>query len=402
MNAIFKPQLLEGQIVLENNHGTFQCPAQYVQTAKLALAKGIMVRFQAGWDAINSVSLYRGNTRSTEITEKEMSRLISLGLDQITTTNNKSKKTMAEKTQIFDFASVKNPTDLIINELTWKFLVRSVIRGKNIILLGPSGCGKTMSIMALKEALGDRSFYYFNMGSTQDPRAALIGNTHYNQENGTFFDESTFVRAIKTPNAIIMLDEMTRAHPEAGNILMTVLDSGQRYLRLDEAVNSPVVKVADGVCFIATANVGAEFTGTRNMDRALKDRFTAIIEVDPLTEAEEISLLTKKFPTVDKRDIEIVAKIAAYTRDTVKSGSGKLSTLFSTRNTVEATALLADGFSLQEVADVIILPLYDDMGGTDSERTHMRMFIQKFIDTKDTAKTKPVEDDTIDEDTLPF
>ena len=50
---------------------------------------------------------------------------------------------------------------------------------------------------------------------------------------------------------------------------MTVLDGGQRYLRLDEAEGSPIVNVADGVTFIATANIGNEYTSTRVMDRAI-------------------------------------------------------------------------------------------------------------------------------------
>ena len=49
---------------------------------------------------------------------------------------------------------------------------------------------------------------------------------------------------------------------------MTVLDGGQRYLRLDEAEGSPIVNVAEGVTFIATANIGNEYTSTRVMDRA--------------------------------------------------------------------------------------------------------------------------------------
>ena len=48
---------------------------------------------------------------------------------------------------------------------------------------------------------------------------------------------------------------------------MTVLDGGQRYLRLDEVEGSPIVDVAEGVTFIAT-NIGNEYTSTRVMDRA--------------------------------------------------------------------------------------------------------------------------------------
>ena len=129
------------------------------------------------------------------------------------------------------------------------------------------------------------------MGATQDPRSTLIGNTHF-KEGETIFDKSPFVTAIETENAIILLDELSRAHPEAWNILMTVLDEGQRYLRLDESVNAPIIKVANGVSFIATANIGTEYTSTRVLDRALMDRFE-IIEVDILSLEQESILLTK-------------------------------------------------------------------------------------------------------------
>ena len=177
------------------------------------------------------------------------------------------------------------PGSLVMNELKWKYLVRSAVRGKNIMMTGPAGCGKTMSAKALVTSL-DRPDFYFNLGATQDPRATLIGNTHFNKDSGTYFTESLFVKAIQTENAVILLDELSRAHPDAWNILMTVLDEGQRYLRLDEADGQATIKVADGVTFIATANIGNEYTATRVLDRALLDRFTQI-EMDVLNKDQE-------------------------------------------------------------------------------------------------------------------
>jgi len=134
------------------------------------------------------------------------------------------------------------PKTLVMPDLKWKYLVRSAVRGKNIMMTGPAGCGKTMAAKKLVEALG-RPEFYFNLGATQDPRGTLIGNTHFKKDKGTTFAESLFVKAIQTEGAIILLDELSRAHPEAWNILMTVLDSGQRYLRLDEQEGTPTIKV---------------------------------------------------------------------------------------------------------------------------------------------------------------
>ena len=276
------------------------------------------------------------------------------------------------------------PNGLFIEELKWKYLLRSAVRGKNILMTGPTGCGKTLAAQSLVKSL-KRPDYYFNLGATQDARASLIGNTHFNKESGTFFSESAFVKAIKTPNAIILLDELSRAHPEAANILMTVLDAGQRYLRLDEAEGSPIVKVASGVTFIATANIGGEYTATRVMDRALMDRFVQI-EMDLLDKEGELALLKFKFPEADEYSLNALAEIADTTRQLIKTDASKISTIVSTRVNVEAAGLIYDGFTLFEAANIAILPYFSNDGGLDSERVFMTQLLQKYIKSDDESK----------------
>ena len=270
------------------------------------------------------------------------------------------------------------PRGLVMKELKWKYLVRSAVRGKNIMMTGSAGCGKTMAAKALVNSL-DRPDYYFNLGATQDPRATLIGNVHFNEGEGTYFSESLFVKAIQTPNAVILLDELTRAHPDAWNILMTVLDYGQRYLRLDEQNEQKTIKVAPGVTFIATANIGNEYTATRVLDKALMDRFT-IVEMDILNEEEEFGLLQYMFPNVDTTLLGNVSKIAHMTRVNSSSDDARIGSGISTRTTVELSGLLYDGFSLEEAAEVSIYPQYSEDGGVDSERTFVRQIVQKFCD----------------------
>ena len=269
------------------------------------------------------------------------------------------------------------PESLVMSELKWKYLIRSAVRGKNIMMTGQAGCGKTMAAKALVNAL-DRPDFYFNMGATQDPRATLIGNVHFDNDQGTYMAESLFVKAIQTPNAVILLDELTRAHPDAWNILMPVLDQGQRYLRLDEKADQATVKVAEGVTFIATANIGNEYTATRMLDKALLDRFT-VIEMDILNQEEEHGLLNYMFPNVDPKTLEDVAAIAHLTRIESANENSRIESGVSTRTSVELAGLLFDGFSLEDASDITILPQYDSTGGVDSERTFVKQIIQKFI-----------------------
>jgi hypothetical protein len=269
------------------------------------------------------------------------------------------------------------PTELVMTPLKWKFLVRSAVRAKNIMMTGPAGCGKTMAAKALVKAL-DRPDFYFNLGATQDPRATLVGNTQFDKNKGTFFAESAFVKAIKTPNAVILLDELSRAHPDAWNILMTVLDGGQRYLRLDEAEGSPIVKVAEGVTFIATANIGSEYTSTRVIDRAILDRFVTI-EMDVLNDEQEFGLLKFMFPEVAEYDLKAIAEIAHHTRTQSMSDSGKVTSMVSTRASVEMAGLIYDGFDLFESAEISIFPFFSNDGGVDSERTYIKQLVQKYV-----------------------
>ena len=269
------------------------------------------------------------------------------------------------------------PTGLVMKELKWKYLIRSAVRGKNIMMTGQAGCGKTLAAKSLVNAL-DRPDFYFNLGATQDPRSTLIGNVHYNKDKGTYFSESLFVKAIQTPNAVILLDELTRAHPDAWNILMTVLDYGQRYLRLDEADGQATIKVADGVTFIATANIGNEYTATRQLDKALHDRFT-VVEMDLLNNDEEYGLLKYMFPTIDREELKNVSNITSLTRTEAMSDNPRIGSGVSTRTSVEIAGLLFDGFSLLETADITIYPQYDASGGVDSERTFVKQIVQKFI-----------------------
>ena len=296
-------------------------------------------------------------------------------------TENTSVEVPSEHAEVLNFIhssySLK-PKSLMMKELKWKYLVRSAVRGKNIMMTGPAGCGKTMAAKSVVNSL-DRPDFYFNLGATQDPRSTLIGNTHFDQGKGTYFSQSLFVEAIQTPNAVVLLDELSRAHPDAWNILMTVLDYGQRYLRLDESDGSDTIKVADCVTFVATANIGNEYTSTRVMDKALMDRFT-IVEMDVLSEEDENSLLNYMFPNVDTNVLGNVAKIATLTRTESNSDTARITSGISTRTTVELCGLLYDGFSLEEAAEVSIYPQYDSTGGVDSERTFVKQIVQKFCD----------------------
>jgi nitric oxide reductase NorQ protein len=362
-------------IVIESKNGVkFKMPKDDDSIRKIKQAISFKQNVRA---KMENGSVVFGATKAEPTSGKPFEELMELAVDYVAAPVD----VPTEQAELINFVHTEakdlKPDLLMMNPLSWKYLVRSAMRGKNIMMTGPAGCGKTMAAKSLVNAL-ERPEFYFNLGATQDPRSTLIGNTHFSKEDGTYFTESEFVKAIQTEDAVILLDELSRAHPEAWNILMTVLDQGQRYLRLDEADGSPIIKVAKGVCFIATANIGNEYTSTRVIDRAMLDRFT-IIEMEMLGGDAEKDLLTMLYPNLDMESIGIIGDIVGDTRTEMMTESPRISTAISTRASVELASLVYDGFTVEEAAGVIIYPQYDSAGGVDSERTFVKQIIQKYI-----------------------
>ena len=269
-----------------------------------------------------------------------------------------------------------------ISELKWKILVRSVLRGQNTIITGDKGSGKTIVAFAIANSLS-RRIEVFNFGNMQDAQTALIGKTFFDTTKGTYFSKSPFVDAITTPNTIILLDEFSRSSDDGYNIMFPVLDLNQRCLRLTDEVNSPKVKVAPGVCFIATANIGRGYSATRHIDDAIMDRFTTKIEVDRLSVDERVSIIRTVFPVLTVEVSELISKIVDKLNDFVYGNAGSdardLPKPISTRAIIELASLVYDGFSVEDAIDSVIVPEYSTEGGVESDRTFVKQTIQGFI-----------------------
>lgn len=283
----------------------------------------------------------------------------------------------------FIMSAVENkPNFLQFDKTKWAILARNVYRQSSSLVVGPAGNGKTTVAIEVAKSVG-RPYYVFNLGSTQDPRSALIGSMAYSKEKGTHFIKSNFVKALETENSVIVLDEITRAHPEAFNIILPLLDF-QKTIRIEE--NNEIVNIADGVSFIATANIGMEYTSTRILDRALVDRFIRI-DVGFLNKKQESTILTNLYPGLSLMQVNSLTSLADIVRKDLQSESPRVQTHISTRMLINTGGLAADGFSMEDAVKETILPHFESEGGADSERTFVAQAFQKAYDaSKDNSR----------------
>lgn len=232
-----------------------------------------------------------------------------------------------------------------VEERRWNILLRNIMKHRNTMLVGPTGTGKTDVIIRICKALNIPCRIY-DMGAMMDPLTDLLGS--HRLENGSSkFDYAKFVQDVQEPG-VILLDELSRAPQMTNNILFPCLDD-RRMLPVEIAdSNGPrEIPIHPECTFIATANIGSEYSGTNELDAALENRFMTI-QVDYLPKTIEAQILTIRTGCDEKSAMKIVG-VANVIRERYLDGS--LSKTISTRETLACGELIVDGFSLIEAVN---------------------------------------------------
>lgn len=241
-----------------------------------------------------------------------------------------------------------------VDPANWYLLLRNIQNQVNTMMVGPTGTGKTELIMLACEKLGIPCHVY-DMGSMYGPVAGLLGVHRLSKGGVSTFDYAKFTQDIQEPG-VVLLDELSRAPVTSLNILFPCLDS-RRSLPVEIAGGEDLrtIKVHEDCCFIATANVGAEYTGTMSMDRALVGRFFPI-ELDYMPESEEMSVLMTRCG-ITKDEATQIVRVAQNVRSMYKKQ--EISCSLSTRETLMVGELIADGWDVLMAMELVFLPLFE-------------------------------------------
>ena len=255
-----------------------------------------------------------------------------------------------------------------INKEDWLLLLRNIKKHVNTMIIGQTGTGKTSVVKLACEHLGIK-LHVFDMGSVIDPISSLLG-VHRLEDGKSVFDYANFTKAIQEP-CVILLDELSRASLASNNILFPCLDD-RRKLSIEIAGSKGVREIAvhPDVTFVATANVGAEYTGTQSLDRALTNRFFPI-ELTYIPNTEEQKVLVKR-TGITSEEAKLIVKVAQNIRSLAEKQ--EISTSVSIRETLLVADLVNDGWTVGNAIEKIFAPLYE---GTKS--TGERSIVYKTI-----------------------
>jgi nitric oxide reductase NorQ protein len=196
------------------------------------------------------------------------------------------------------------------------------------------------------------------------------------KDGETFYQSFLFPKAIRVPGCVIHLEEINRSeNPHALNELFSVL-SEERSIWIDEL---GMVGVAPRVIFFATMNEGVEFSGTDEMDAALKDRFYRIHLQYPPVNVEKEILVSKTgiTPSLATDILNIVSKLRGNKQTPID---------ISIRHSLMIAELVAMGaplrdaviYSLQismDILESLLLSIHVETGDTEVASHHYERYV---------------------------
>ena len=181
--------------------------------------------------------------------------------------------------------------NFVWTESILKHLLLSQQTGENVWFGGEKGTGKSETAKQFAARTG-RSFTRINFHkyTTTEDYAGAVG-----LENGaTVFKRGAFLTAFTTPSSIVLLDEISNC--DAGELATL-----NGFLEPNSAVNfgGQVHRRAQGVLVFAADNTltngdaSGRYSGTRQMNSSLADRFARVVKFEFLSRDREVEALVR-------------------------------------------------------------------------------------------------------------
>ena len=219
-----------------------------------------------------------------------------------------------------------------------------VKENKPVLLIVETGTGKTTIIREEAIALKKELIRVSLNGATSIEE--IVGKW-LAKDGSTYWMDGVLTTAMKKGHWIVF-DEINAALPEVLFVLHSLLDD-DRCIRLVEKDDEKVVPHKE-FRFFATMNPTEEYAGTKEMNKALMSRFTAVIHVNVPDAETEMKILKDK--GADAKDAQDLVQLAERLRDRKKDE--QIYYFCSTRDLIHAVELKSGGLSLKDATSFAI------------------------------------------------
>lgn len=181
--------------------------------------------------------------------------------------------------------------------------LKNIAQRKPIWCWGPSGCGKTEYFIQVAKRL-KRPCRVISFGEETSLRELLGTFSLVGNETGTGFETrfryGQLAKALRTPLAIIVLDEFNMAPATVSAQFNRLLETGE----ITVPETGEIVRAADGVTFAATANTPGTmdesgiYAGSQTQNGATRSRFAGL-RMHYLPAEKEEKIVTQAYPRLN-------------------------------------------------------------------------------------------------------
>ena len=236
---------------------------------------------------------------------KEISIVTGISIEQLSQKQAVNLKTLEEKMKMQVFGQ-----DEALNTVIDKILVsRAGLKSLNkpigsFLFLGPTGCGKTETAKQLASTLGVQ-LLRFDMSEYQEKHsiAKLIGSPpgYVGYEDSHMGGGMLINEIEKNPHAVVLFDEIEKAHRDVSNMLLQVMDYG--------SITGSNGKKADcrNIVLILTSNLGAEEMERANLGFGESER------------TEDDDAMKRFFAPEFRNRLDAMVKFKKLGKDTMKA-----------------------------------------------------------------------------------
>jgi ATP-dependent Clp protease ATP-binding subunit ClpA len=186
----------------------------------------------------------------------EISKITGIPIEQLSQKQAVNLKTLEEKMKLQVFGQDKALETVIDKILVSRAGLKSLNKPiGSFLFIGPTGCGKTETARQLAKTLGVE-LLRFDMSEYQEKHsiAKLIGSPpgYVGYEDAQMGGGMLINEIEKNPHAVVLFDEVEKAHRDVSNMLLQLMDYG--------TVTGSNGKKADArnIVLILTSNLGAE------------------------------------------------------------------------------------------------------------------------------------------------